>query len=571
MKLQSDSSRFTLPRFLEDVTSRHGARPALRFDGCDIRYDALAAEARRVAKALLAGGLAKGARVGVLMSNRPEWVACAFGVALAGGVLVPMNTFATPIERDYVLRHSDTAVLLLQRTLLRRDFLAEIAEQHPELHQHAPGHLWCEALPFLRRVACLGLPDGHGAVESWSDFLGSGGTVSDALADAAAAEVMPTDDGILLYTSGTTAHPKGIVHFQRAAVIQSWRFAEYMDLVAEDRVFTAQPFFWTAGLAMSLGATLAAGATLVLQETFEPGAALALIEAERVTVVHAFPHQEKALAEHPDAAARSLGSVVKVRAGSPLAARAGITKDVWSMHASYGMTETFTLATAYPARTPPEERDGTSGPPLPGIEVRIVDPETGVALPPGTPGEIAVRGITLMRGYHKVEPEHVFDAEGFFRTQDGGFLDGRGVLHWTGRLSSLIKTGGANVSPLEIEKVLANHPSIKVGLAVGVPHPTLGEVVVLCAVVSRDADEPPESEVRAFLRERIAPYKVPRRVLFFPESELAYTGSQKVQLGPLRDAALRRLQAEGAEIEGHRYLAEDARGRNYAPANTVGT
>jgi acyl-CoA synthetase (AMP-forming)/AMP-acid ligase II len=551
LKLQSDSSRFSLPRFLEDVSSRHAARPALRFEGSDISYDALGMEARRVAKALLAGGLAKGARVGVLMGNRPEWVACAFGVALAGGVLVPMNTFATPGERDYVLRHSDTAVLLLQRNLLRRDFLAELVQQHPGLA--APGRLWCEALPFLRRVACLGLPDTQGAVEGWSKFLESGEGVPDTLANAAAAEVTPADDGILLYTSGTTAHPKGIVHYQRAAVIQSWRFAEYMDLVAEDRVWTAQPFFWTAGFAMSLGATLAAGATLVLQETFEPGAALALIEAERVTVAHAFPHQEKALAEHPDAVRRSLRSLVKLRAGTPLATHAGITRDVWSMHASYGMTETFTLATAYPARTPAEERGGTSGPPLPGMEVRIVDPETAVPLAPGRPGEIAVRGLTLMRGYHKVEPEHVFDAEGFFHTQDGGFLDSRGVLHWTGRLSSLIKTGGANVSPLEIEKALASHPGLKLGLAVGVPHPTLGEVVVLCAVASRDAAEPSESELRGFLRARVAPYKVPRRVLFFREGELAYTGSQKVQLAPLRDAALRRLQAEGAEIEGHRY------------------
>ena len=532
---------------------RHGARTALRFEGSDLRYDALATEARRVAKALLAGGLAKGARVGVLMSNRPEWVACAFGVALAGGVLVPLNTFATPIERDYVLRHSDTSVLLLQRSLLRREYLAEMGAQHPELFQQTPGRFGCEALPFLRRIACFGLSETQGAVESWTDFLSSGGDVPEGLANAAAAEVTPTDDGILIYTSGTTAHPKGIVHFQRAAVIQSWRFAEYMDLLAEDRVWTAQPFFWTAGLAMSLGGTLAAGATLVLQETFEPGAALALIEKERVTVVHAFPHQEKALAEHPDAATRTLRSVTKLRVDSPLAARAGITKDVWSMHASYGMTETFTLATAYPARTPAEEREGTSGPPLPGVEIRIVDPETGLALPQGRPGEIAVRGLTLMRGYHKVEPEHVFDTEGFFHTQDGGFLDERGLLHWTGRLSSLIKTGGANVSPLEIEKALADHPSIRLGLAVGIPHPTLGEVVVLCAVRSRDAAEPEESEICAFFRERVAAYKVPRRVLFFREDELAFTGSQKIQLGPLRDAALQRLRAEGAEIEGYRY------------------
>jgi acyl-CoA synthetase (AMP-forming)/AMP-acid ligase II len=162
--------------------------------------------------------------------------------------------------------------------------------------------------------------------------------------------------------------------------------------------------------------------------------------------------------------------------------------------------------------------------------------------------------VTLMRGYYKVTPESVFDADGYFRTQDGGSLDAEGHLHWTGRLSNLIKTGGANVSPVEIEEALEKHPALKVAAVVGVPHPTLGEIVVLCAVPVSGA-RIDEAELRAWLRERLAAYKVPRRVLVFREGELSYTGNQKVQVAPLREAARKRLEEEGAEIEGYRYGA----------------
>ncbi len=326
-----------------------------------------------------------------------------------------------------------------------------------------------------------------------------------------------------------------------------------MGLRSDDRVFTAQPFFWTAGIAMSLGATLAAGACLLLQETFEPAGALEIIERERATVITAFPHQEKAMGDHPSAAARDLTSIRLSRFSSPLARLAGIEKDAWGVDASYGLSETFTIAAMLPADTPSEIRRASSGLPLPGIEIVIVDPESGARVPAGTHGEIAVRGVTLMRGYYKVESAHVFDPEGFFRTQDGGSLDASGHLHWTGRLSGLIKTGGANVSPVELESVLAAYPGLRVAAAVGVPHPTLGEVVVLCAVPVASVREPDEAAIQAFVRERLAPYKVPRRVLLFSTEEFSYTANQKVQQGPLRDAALRRLAAERAEIAGHVY------------------
>jgi acyl-CoA synthetase (AMP-forming)/AMP-acid ligase II len=157
-----------------------------------------------------------------------------------------------------------------------------------------------------------------------------------------------------------------------------------------------------------------------------------------------------------------------------------------------------------------------------------------------------------MRGYYKVLPENYLDGDGFFRTQDGGRIGADGVLHWTGRLGHLIKTGGANVSPVDIEAALADHPEVKVGIPVGIGHPTLGEVVVLCVVPTAGAT-PCQDEIRSYLKSRLAAYKLPRRVLFFREDELSYTGNQKVRLQPLAEAALRRLDSENAVIEGYRY------------------
>jgi acyl-CoA synthetase (AMP-forming)/AMP-acid ligase II len=552
LALQPDSSRLTLAHFLEDIEQRHGRSVALRFEGRDLRYDELAAEARRLARGLIAAGVCKGAHVAVLMANRPEWVTAAFAVALVGAVLVPVNTFATSEERDYILRHSDASLLLLQRDLLNHAYLDDLLRDHSELADGRPGRVYCKALPQLRGAFCLGLAERRGGVEPWAALAESADSVPEELLRHSADEIMPSDDAILIYTSGTTAHPKGVLHRQRAPVIQSYRFAEYMGLASDDCVFSAQPFFWTAGIAMSLGATLAAGARLVLQESFEPGAALDAIEAEGVTAIFCWPHQDKAMAEHPSISNRDLSRARKVEFRSPLAPLVGLEEDEWSTYASYGLSETFTLACAYPASTPADVRSGTHGCPLPGMQVRIVDPETGEPVGPDTPGEIAVKGATLMAGYYKVDPELYLDVDGFFRTQDGGSLDKHGVLHWTGRLSNLIKTGGANVSPLEIEGVLSQFSGLKAGLAVGIPHPTLGEAIVLCAVPTHDSAVEAEA-VRAFLREKLAAYKVPRVVLLFADDELSYTGNQKIQSGPLRELALARAERDGIEIDGFRY------------------
>jgi acyl-CoA synthetase (AMP-forming)/AMP-acid ligase II len=463
-----------------------------------------------------------------------------------------VNTFAEAAEQDYILRHGDVSLLLLQSRLLKHDYEGDLRARHEGLARGTPQRLRILALPQLRRVVCLDSGERRGGIEPWSDLLAQADDVPEALLDEVISEVEPSDDALIIYTSGTTAQPKGVLHSQRAAVLQAWRYRDFLVLDESDRVYTTYPFFWTAGIAMSIGGTFAAGGTLLLQEHFEPDAALDMIERERATSVHAWPHQQKALGEHPSSGDRDLSAMRKVDMTSPLAKLAGLSKDEYGIGASYGLSETFTIASALPSNAPVEERRGSSGVALPGMELCIVDPESGEPLPTGEPGEVTVRGVTLMRGYYKVLPERVLDPSGFFHTQDGGSLDAAGRLHWTGRLGNLIKTGGANVSPVEIQELLESHTEVRVGIAVGIPHPTLGEVVVLCAVRT-DGSALSEDDLRAWLRARLAVYKVPRRIFFFAPGDLSYTGNQKVQAGPLREAALARLEEEGVVIDGYGY------------------
>ncbi len=553
LSLQPDAARYTLPAFLDDVAARHGQRVALVFENRSLTFVALRGRVRSLARALIAKGVGRGTHVALLVSNRPEWVVSAFAVALAGGVVVPVSTFATAEERTHVLRHADAELLILQPSLLKHRYLDDLIACEPE-----------KALPSLRQVIVLdgaegGVPALRTAltIESWDEAVRAAERVPEPDLDLRARAVTPEDDAMIVYTSGSTAEPKGVLHTQRAAVIQSWRFAEFLGLAPHDTVWTAYPLFWTAGFAMSLGASLAAGATLLLEETFEAEQALATIERHHATAIHAWPHQEKALAEHPAAASRDLRSIAQVNLSSPLAPLAGITEDRWGRSATYGLTETFTLVTAIPATAPAAERRANHGRVLPGCELRIVDPESGALLDANQEGEIAVRGLTLMRGYHKVPRESTFDAEGFFHTGDSGRIDAMGKLHWHGRMTGMIKTGGANVSPVEIENQLRSFPGLRAAVAVGVRHASLGEIVVLCAVAepgaNADNGSVTEADVRAYLRARLAAYKVPKRVLFFAHDEVAFTGTQKIQAAPLREAALARLKAEHCVIEGVAY------------------
>jgi fatty-acyl-CoA synthase len=212
------------------------------------------------------------------------------------------------------------------------------------------------------------------------------------------------------------------------------------------------------------------------------------------------------------------------------------------------MSETFTIVTSAPVDASRDILDESNGFLLPGNSMRILDPQTRQLLGPGEEGEILVKGATMMRGYVGLPPEACFDEDGFFHSGDTGYVDDRGLLHWTGRATELIKTGGANVSPVELETLLARHPGLLGAAVVGVPDDLLGEVVVAC-VVARDGAEVSEDDVRTYVREHMSSFKVPRRVLFFTVEELPVTSSDKVQHAELRALALARIAEVAPEAE----------------------
>lgn len=517
----------TMGGFLAEVAARFGPNEALVFpeplrSGATLRwtYAHLHDEARRIAKGLLAAGVERGERVAVLMGNRPEAVAAIFGATMAGAVAVPISTFSPTPELRYLLTSCEATIVLTQTRLLARRFAGELHEMQAEL-------------PALREVAAVGNP-------TWDRFLGGGSKIDDARLDDIASRTTPADHALIIYSSGTTSAPKGMLHNHRAPTLQFWSQAQIFRRHEATRMWTALPLFWTAGLNTAMGATLATGGCWVMQETFEPGEALALMARERVTEPYALPHQIGALEEHPDWASTDLSSLKYVFGKSAFARHPSVDGDTtWNMPVGYGLSETCAFFVSHLSDTPRELLKQSMGRLLPGNELRIVDPETGRVLGPNEDGELAIKGPTLMEHYVGMTPEECFDADGFFHTGDVGFFDDEGYVHWTGRRTEMIKTGGANVSPAELEVALRACPPVKLSRIVGMPDARLDEIVVAC-ITLKDGAEATEADIQAFLRERVAAYKVPKRVLFFAEGEIPMTDSDT----KVRDAELVALVAD---------------------------
>ena len=529
----------TLGGFLAEVADRFGPNEAVVLDdplrgGETVRwtYGRLEAEARRIGRALAAAGVVPGDAIGVLMGNRPEAVAAIFGAALVGAVAAPMSTFSPRPELAHLVDTCRAAVVLTQPRLLARRFgddLAAIAADRPH----------------LRRVAVLGEP-------SWESLLAAGDAVTDADLDARAAAITPDHPALVIFSSGTTSEPKGILHGHRSPALQFWLQARLFARHPGTRMFSALPLFWTAGLNTAVGSTLAAGGCWVAQETFEPGAALALMARERVTEPYTLPHQTVALAEHPDWTATDLSSLRCVYGKGAFARHPRVEGDPgWIMPVGWGMSETCAFVSAHPSDTPRERARVGHGALLPGARLRVVDPDTGRPLGVDEEGELCVAGATRMLGYLGRPPEACFDGDGFFHTGDAGHVGTDGNVHWSGRRTEMIKTGGANVAPAEVEVALRACPPVKLSRVLGVPDPRLDQAVVAC-IVLRDGQAATADDVRAFLRERVAAYKVPKHVLFFEPDEMPMTGSDaKVRDDALLELVHARLATAGvAPTEG---------------------
>jgi fatty-acyl-CoA synthase len=533
----------TLGALLDATAAARPDAEAIVFRDARLTYAEVRAQADTLARALLALGVGRGDRVALLLPNRPEWLLTALAAARLGAVTVAISTFSTPRELAWMLEHAQPRVLVTLESFRGRAYLPTVYTLCPELTRAAPGALRSEPLSELRGVICLG-DRRHDGVHRWSDALALGASVGGSALGGVT--VGAADPCLILYTSGSTATPKGVTLAHGPLVANGFDIGERQHLTAADRLWLAVPLFWSFGSANAWPAIFTHGGTVVLQESFEAGEALALLDEERCSVYYGMANMARAMLEHPDRSRRALAAM---RTGLTIGLPEDIqmTREAVNAHELcnvYGATETYGNCAVTDAHDALELRLTTQGLPLPGMQIRVVDPASGRPLPAGEVGELRVRGH-VTPGYYR-DPEQTraaFDAEGSFVTGDLGLLGDDGRVRFRGRLKELIKTGGINVAPLEVEAVLLAHPAVKQAYVVGVRDETRGEVGV-AAVELEDGATTTGEALTAFCRERLASYKVPARIVFRTAAEFPRTATGKVQKPRLRED-LERLPVDG--------------------------
>lgn len=525
----------TVPQFLRHVTERFGERRLISLGERRLGYAEAEAESARLACGLLARGVGKGTRVGVLFGNGPDWLISWLAAARIGALVVPINTFYQARELGWTLRHADIHTLLTTARLLSHDYQERLEQCAPSLRSQKANReiLACPELPCLRQVFVFG-----GDPRAWAgsaDALREAGDaqpgIDAALLREVEAAVCPADALVVIYSSGSTAEPKGAVHTHGVMLRQAHGLNRYRDATPDDRIWSPMPFFWVGGLVVSLLQNMNVGASLLCQDAFEPGETLAMLERERATSALGWPQYMQAMRDHPDFARRDLSSL---NSSFPEQLAQGESPpDMQLRSNSLGMTETCGPHTYDRMDVDlPESLRGSFGRAVEGVEHKVIDPETGEILASGEHGEICVRGRNLMQGLYKREREDVFDADGFYHTGDAGHLDAEGYLFFKARLGEMIKTGGANVTPREVEVVVEEQPEVQSCFVVGVPHPHRGQNVA-AAVVLNEGAALSADELRLRLRNELSAYKLPRHVFFCTRDELPFTDSGKIQKAEL--------------------------------------
>ena len=493
---------------------------------------------RVLAARLLAAGIGKGSRVGLLGGNDAAWAVAWLAIVRIGALSIPLSTFAPAGELGRSLRQTDSQAVLSDSTFAGSSLCDRLEDALPGL-AGSDERLVLDAAPYLRWVHTFD------ATRPWASPLAE--SVPERLVAGAEAEVTPADLVAVVSTSGATAAPKAVVHSHGSLVRHAHLLARRRKLTREDGIYSPMPFFWVGGLTMVLLGALCSGGRAVVHERFSPREALDLIERERATQISCWPNASAQLAADPTFAARDLSAVrggtlvealsEEIRPGSPELAPIPL-----------GMTETGGPHTGpVDAYLPlPAALAGTFGRGLPGMEHTVRDPVTGRDLEPGVEGELYVRGHFLMDGFYKRERFEILTADGWYPTGDLGWFGEDRYLRFVGRRTSMIKTGGSNVSPAEVESALSALPGVRTAAVVGVPHATRGEDVA-AAIVADPGVALDGENVRSALRSALASYKVPRKILIVDDHELPTFPTGKIDLVALRALFMEETPAGPAE------------------------
>ncbi|MFF7989194.1 AMP-binding protein [Kitasatospora xanthocidica] len=493
-------------------------------------YAELAADVDALALGLLRLGIAKGDRVGIWAPNCAEWTLTQYATAKLGAVLVTVNPAYRAHELEYVLQQAGIRLLVAAERFKTSDYAAMIEEVRPRC-------------PELERVLLTGGPD-------WDEVLAAGRRADPALLaefSERQGELAPDDPINIQYTSGTTGFPKGATLSHHNILNNGYFVGELLGYTERDRICIPVPFYHCFGMVMGNLAATSHGACMVIPApSFEPGATLAAVAAERCTSLYGVPTMFIAELADPGFERYDLGSLrTGIMAGSPCPSE--VMKEVIGrmgmaeVSICYGMTETSPVSTQTRVDDPVERRVSTVGRVGPHLEVKVVDPATGRTLPRGEPGELCTRGYSVMLGYWN-EPERTaeaVDAARWMHTGDLAVMDEDGYLAITGRIKDMVIRGGENLYPREIEEFLYTHPDVLDVQVIGVPDPKYGEEL-MAWIRMREGAEPLTAEaVRAYCTGRLAHVKIPRYVHVVEEFPMTVTG--KIRKVEMREAAVRIL------------------------------
>jgi acyl-CoA synthetase (AMP-forming)/AMP-acid ligase II len=502
---------------------------------CDherLSYAEVDARSRHLARALLAQGVTKGAHVGLLFPNDADFMISALAVTRIGAVVLPFSMLSTADELRGLIARSDTAYLLATSRSRSQDYVALLQRAVPELNFKAPPPIRSTVAPWLKKIWIRDLPAGHDKAWSIETLIDSADAVDEAVLEAVEARVSPADRAVILHTSGSTADPKGVVHCHGPLL----RHRNNLNLIRgfgrSDVLYSPAPWFWIAGFSYCILGTMLAGARVISSTARDAADILDVLEREQPTIAIGYAQTAAKLAADPSFARRDLSAL---RYGNlyPIMPPEARLRDPGLRFVGYGLTEGGSAVTSTPHEDAlPEHLRGCNGPFCPGYEARIVDPETGDDRPQGELGELYLRGPFMMDGYYGKPRSAGFDRDGWYHTGDLGRIDENGYFFLSGRLSAMIKSSFANVSPREVEQVMAPLLGGRPCLVLGVPDPERGQAVTAVVIT----DEPLDEDVlRKQLAEKLSSYKVPRRILFVKDVEMPVLSSGKTNMPKLME------------------------------------
>ena len=514
-KVQDTS--LTLPAMLADVASRYAERAAIVENGKSISYAQLLQLSRQAARALMSLGVQAGDRVALWAPNLSEWIVAACGVHAAGGVLVPLNTRMKGAEAADILDRSRARVLVSVGDFLNNYYPDLLNGQRPAT---------------LEQIVVLGDKVLPSADLSWNQFMAKADATSAEAQLQREAQIKPDDTADLMFTSGTTGRPKGVMAAHNPTILAFKAWSDVVGLTEGSRYLIVNPFFHTFGYKAGWVAALLQGATVYPEQVFDAEAILRRIESDRISFMPGPPTLFLSMLAHPQLKSFDLSSLEASVTGAStvppiLIKRMREELGIKNVTTAYGLTECGGCATLCDPSDDVETVANTCGKALPGTEVRCVD-EQGQPVAAGEAGEVLLRGYHIMKGYFEDDKAtaETIDADGWLHTGDVGVLDERGYLRITDRLKDMFIVGGFNCYPAEIERMLSNHPDVAQVAVIGLPDERMGEVGCAC-VVARNGVTVDKDAFIAWCRANMANYKVPRFVLQL--DSLPVNASNKVQ------------------------------------------